>query len=322
MPDSASLPFNMYVLPTGPSGTGYPWMVVQRIPMRSRLVPVLGALVLLAGLMPPAAQSRPATGELRAVVFDAVLPFIEKRGDSYVGLAVDVLSAVKDEAGATSLHFIPVASIDQGFDAITTGKADIACGVAFTWPRTRQALFTLPFAIGGTRLLAPAGVDGTPDSLSGRTVGVVDNSAAAQVIASVVPAAKLRGFKTPAEALAALNDNTVDILAGSSLWLAANRGSGNKKLVPDYPYARTGIGCIVAQNNPGLLTAGNLAIAQMMQAYVDGDSGSREMVNRWVGPGSAIKLSEEQISDFYALILTSTAEISTTVKPPDQQGAE
>jgi polar amino acid transport system substrate-binding protein len=78
----------------------------------------------------------------------------------------------------------------------------------------------------------------------------------------------------------------------------------------------------VAQNNPGLLTAGNLAIAQMMQAYVDGDSGSREMVNRWVGPGSAIKLSEEQISDFYALILTSTAEISTTVKPPDQQGAE
>ena len=38
---------------------------------------------------------------------------------------------------------------------------------------------------------------------------VVDNSSAAQVIASVVPAAKLRGFKTPAEALAALNDNWV-----------------------------------------------------------------------------------------------------------------
>ncbi|WP_259722450.1 extracellular substrate binding-like orphan protein GrrP [Synechococcus sp. CS-1328] len=272
--------------------------------------------------MPPASQSRPATSELRAVVFDAVLPFIDKRGDSYEGLAVDVLNAVRDEAAATSLRFMPAASIDQGLDAITTGKADIACGVAFTWPRTRQVLFTLPFAIGGTRLLAPAGVDGTPDSLGGRTVGVVENSAAAQVIASVVPAARLRGFKTPAEALAALNDNSVEILAGSSLWLAANRGSGNKVLVPTYPYGRSGIGCIVAQNNPRLLTAANLAIAQMMQAYVDGDSGSREMVNRWVGPGSAIKLSEEQISDFYQLILTSTAEISTTVKPPDKQGAE
>ena len=71
-----------------------------------------------------------------------------------------------------------------------------------------------------------------------------------------------------------------------------------------------------------LLTAGNLAIAQMMQAYVDGDSGSREMVNRWVCPGSPIRLTEQQISDFYALILTSTAEISTTVKPPAKQGAE
>ncbi|MEB3262853.1 MAG: hypothetical protein VKJ66_00605, partial [Synechococcus sp.] len=64
-----------------------------------------------------------------------------------------------------------------------------------------------------------------------------------------------------------------------------------------------------------------LAIAQMMQAYVDGDPGSREMVDRWVGPSSPVKLSEEQISGFYSLILTATAEISTTVKEPDSQGS-
>ncbi|MFY8147756.1 MAG: extracellular substrate binding-like orphan protein GrrP [Prochlorococcaceae cyanobacterium] len=294
--------------------------------MRSRLLPslggpVLGILALLAGLLPPAAVARPAQGELRAVVFDAVLPFLEKQGDSYQGLAVDVLNAVRDEAGASNLRFLPAASIEEGLAAITSGRADIACGVAFSWARTREVLYTLPFAIGGTRLLAPPGIDGTPDSLRGRTVGVVENSVAAQLLASVVPGVRLQPFRTPAEALAALKERRVEILGGSSLWLAANRGGTDKVLVPTYPYGRTGIGCVVARNNPALLTAGNLAIAQMMQSYVDGDSGSREMVNRWVGPGSPIRLTEEQIADFYQVILESTAEISTTVKGPDAQGS-
>ncbi len=44
------------------------------------------------------------------------------------------------------------------------------------------------------------------------------------------------------------------------------------------------------------------------------------MVDRWVGPSSPVKLSEEQISGFYSLILTATAEISTTVKGAGQPG--
>jgi polar amino acid transport system substrate-binding protein len=290
--------------------------------MRSRLVPVLGGLLLTIASFPPAGDSRPLTGNLKAVVFDAAQPYMQKQGRSYEGLAMDVLTAIKDEAGAATVSFIPAAGVEEGLAAITSGKADIACGVAFTWERSRRFLYTLPFAIDGTRLLAPAGVDGTPESLQGRTIGVVENSAAAQLIASVVPDARLSRFKTPAEALASLRGNKVEMLAGSSLWLAAYRESTGRTLVPTYPYGRSGVGCIVAQNNPRLLTAGNLAIGQMMQAYVDGDPGTREMVNRWVGPASAIKLSEDTISALYRMMLSVTAEISTPVPIPDRPGAE
>jgi polar amino acid transport system substrate-binding protein len=54
-------------------------------------------------------------------------------------------------------------------------------------------------------------------------VGVVENSAAAKVLGSVVPEAELTPFKTPSEAVAALKDNTVQALGGGSLWLAANK---------------------------------------------------------------------------------------------------
>jgi polar amino acid transport system substrate-binding protein len=285
--------------------------------MRSRFAPILASIGVLASLAPAASSAQPLSGTLRALVFDAGLPFVQKQGDSYEGLAVDVLNAVKDESGAEKLTFSTADDVEAGLQAITSGRADIACGVAFTWGRSKRVLYTLPFAIGGTRLLAPAGVDGTPESLGGRTVGVVDDSAAAEVLASVVPGVMLRRFRTPAEALAALNSNDVKILAGPSLWLAANRGSSGKELVPTHPYGRSGMGCIVAQSNPELLSAANLAIAQIMQAYVDGDAGTREMVNRWVGPETNVSLSEDTISAFYRLMMAATAEISTTVKPPD-----
>ena len=49
----------------------------------------------------------------------------------------------------------------DGIGAVTTGKADIACGVAFTWGRSTQVSYSLPFGVGGTRLLTAkdAGVE-------------------------------------------------------------------------------------------------------------------------------------------------------------------
>ena len=85
--------------------------------------------------------------------------------------------------------------------------------------------------------------------------------------------------------------------------------------MPFRPYGRSGIGCIVSQNNGKLLSQTNLAIGQMMQAYMDGDAGTKEMVNHWIGPGSSVGLTREGISSLYGLILSITAEISTVVNP-------
>ena len=59
----------------------------------------------------------------------------------------------------------------------------------------------------------------------------------------------------------------------------------------------------------------NVAIGQMMQAYMDGDAGTRRMIDRWIGPDSTVGLSQQAIKSLYGLILSTTAEISTTVTP-------
>ena len=304
--------------------------------MRFRILGVIGAIALLtscastpergtsadSGTNDKTAADAPDSGVLKAVVLEGK-PFASKEGDTYEGFAVDVINHVKDEAGLSSVEFVPASSVTDGFKAITSGEADIACGVSFTWDRAKTVNFSLPFAIGGTRLLAGAGVDGTPESLTGKTIGVIADSASAKVLGDVVPSAEFTGFATSAEAIDALEKGDVEILGGPTLWLASNKGETSTSLVPDRPYGRSGIGCVVKQDNGKLLSAANLAIGQMMQAYVDGDAGSREMINRWVGPDSAIDLSESTISALYRIMLGTTAEISTNVKDPvESQQAE
>ena len=295
--------------------------------MRVRAALALGAVALLSACSgqpsaeseaPKAPEQSSATGTLKAVIFENDKPLVQANGDSVEGLAIEVLNQIRGEAGLSEVSYTRATSVDDGLESVSSGKADIACGVPFTWERAKTFSYSLPFAIGGTRLLAAAGVDGTPESLDGIKVAVVEDSAAAKVLGNVVPEAELTPFKTPAEALAALNDNTVQALGGGSLWLAANKGDSNTMLVPVRPYGRSGIGCIVKQDNGKLLASANLAIGQMMQAYVDGDAGSREEINRWIGPDSSVKLSEATISGLYSMMLGSTAEISTNVKAPDE----
>ena len=284
--------------------------------MPIRLAPIAVATALVAPLawaMPAAADST----TLKAVVFDDVKPLYQKTDAGYEGLGVDVLEQIRMQARRRKVEYTSARSVKDGLNAVITGKADIACGVAFTWERSTQLSYTLPFGVGGTRLLTAGdtSVDGTPASLTDKTVGVVKDSASAKVLKSVVPGITLKAYDTPAQALAAFNGGDVPILGGGTLWLAANSSPDTTALLPLRPYGRSGIGCIVSQNNGRLLSKANLAIGQMMQAYMDGDAGTRHMVERWIGPDSNVGLSREAIRSLYGLILTVTAELSTTVTP-------
>ena len=284
--------------------------------MPIRLAPIAVATALTA----PLAWATPAAANsttLKAVVFDEVKPLYQKTDAGYEGLGVDVLEQIRMQAGRRKVQYSSAKSVKDGLNAVITGRADIACGVAFTWARSTQLSYTLPFGVGGTRLLTAGdtSVDGTPASLDGQTIGVVKDSASAKVLKSVVPGVTLKSYDTPTEALAAFNGGDVPILGGGTLWLAANSSPETTALLPLRPYGRSGIGCIVNQNNGRLLSKANLAIGQMMQAYMDGDAGTRHMVERWIGPESSVGLSREAIRSLYGLILTVTAEISTTVTP-------
>ncbi len=290
----------------------------------------LSALALVACQKPAAeVKDNPAetmtanvlnTGKLRAVVIGETLPMVEKTGDDYDGLSFVVLEAIRDqlatapeaEAESFSIEPVSVSSAQEGLDKIQSGEADIACGVAFSWERQQKLNFTIPFASGGVRLLAPKGNDGTPASLKGETIGVVKNSVAADVLAGAVEDAQFQFFETPESALAALKAGDVKVLGGDSLWLKASRAEAapDDDLVPDRAYSRSGVGCVVGEGTPHLLNISNLAIGRLLTGYVDNDPAVRTEINRWVGSGSAIDLSDNQISAFFRMVLATTAELS------------
>ena len=260
------------------------------------------------------------TGKLRAVVIGEALPMVEKKGDSYDGLSLVVLDAIRDQINVSPLKKdkevaiepIAVSSPQEGLEKIRSGEADIACGVDFSWQRQRTLTYTLPFAMGGVRVLAPAGNDGTPESLNGQTVGVVKDTTASSVLASSVDDASFKFFDSPGEALAALKDGSIDFLGGNTLWLKANQAATapNAALVPTFPYARSSIACVVADTTPKLLNISNLAIGRLLSSYINNNTEVRSAINQWIGKDSTVGLSDEQIGSFFTIVLSTAAEFS------------
>ena len=270
----------------------------------------------------PAATSASVydTGKLRAVVIGEALPMVEKNGDSYDGLSFVVLDAIRDQINVSPLKKdkdvaiepVAVSSPKEGLDKIRSGDADIACGVDFSWQRQRTLTYTLPFAMGGVRVLAPAGNDGTPESLNGKTVGVVKDTTASSVLASSVDDATFKFFDSPGDALAALKDGSIEFLGGNTLWLRANQAATapDSALVPTLPYARSSIACVVADTTPKLLNISNLAIGRLLSSYINDDSEVRSAINQWIGKGSTVGLTDDQIGSFFTIVLSTAAEFS------------
>ena len=153
----------------------------------------------------PVAPNAFETGSIRALVIGESLPMVARSGDSFDGLSFVVLEAIRDQmktapeatAAFYSIDPVAVSSAQEGLEKLRRGEADLACGVAFSWERQRTFDFTIPFASGGVRVLAPDGINGTPDSLAGQTIGVVQNSVAAEVLAESIANAQFQSFATP-----------------------------------------------------------------------------------------------------------------------------
>jgi len=186
---------------------------------------------------------------------------------------------------------------------LSEGKAELACGLPFTWAHDEVLDFTLPIGLSGLRLLAPAGrLDGSPAALAGQRIGVVADSLADTQLRGMQPAAQVQTFADLGAAVTALGRGQVAGVIGDSLLLRAlarQQGLKGEALTPAVPYLRYAVTCAVPENSSAFRSLANRAIAQLQQGYVNGNAADVEAVNRWLGPGSVLNLTPAQIRDVF-----------------------
>lgn len=297
----------------------------------------LPALLAALASLAPVAQARAEgvvervarTGEL-VLVGDpdqAPLLFLDAQGKP-TGYGMEVARRIQAELQTAvgrpvQLRFEPMADPALMGQRIAEGKADLACGQAFTWARDMMVDYSLPIGVSGLRLLAPAGgLDGSPASLAGRRIGVVADSLAATELAGFQPAAVAVPFPSLKAAVAALRAGQVEGVVGDTTLLAglARAGGGaTLQLSPEEPYESYAVACIVPENDSAFRNLVNLAIARLLQGYLDGSPAEVAALNRWVGPGSTLNRSPEQIRGYLESVLLSVEAIRPL--PPSQAPA-
>jgi polar amino acid transport system substrate-binding protein len=78
--------------------------------------------------------------------------------------------------------------------------------------------FSVSYGITGTRVLAKPGSNlGTPESLAGKQIGVLENRATEQTIRLLQPKAKLVTFKIVPDGIAALQQGKIDGFASGGV---------------------------------------------------------------------------------------------------------
>ena len=207
-----------------------------------------------------------------------------------------------------TVRFAPVADPGRLVDTITKGKADLACGLPFSWELDMQVDFSLPIGISGLRLLAPAGrFDGNPAALAGRRLGVVRQSLGETELRGMQPKATVVPFDNLGAAVAALRAGTVEGVVGDTVVLAGlvrQQGLKGLALTPDFPFEAYAVSCVLAENDSAFRNLVNLAIARLLQGYLDGQPDTVAAVNRWLGPTSAVALPESALrASFEAILL-------------------
>lgn len=282
----------------------------------------LTALLALFSIVLAAAPAAHAEGVLHRVARSGQLQLIgpadvppmlsldaQGRPEGYGVVVANRVAALLSQAVGkpVQLRYLAVAGAAQLAQYLGEGKADLSCGVPFTWAREMVVDFTLPIGISGLRLLAPSGrFTGAPEGLAGRRIGVVRDSLAETELRGMQPAARSVPFADPQAALAALAAGQVDGVIGDSALLAGlvrqQRLSG-LVLTPEVPYERYAVACVVPENDSQFRDLVNRAIAQLLQGYLDGEPESVAAVDRWLGPGSALNLSPEKIRNVFDSLL-------------------
>jgi polar amino acid transport system substrate-binding protein len=204
--------------------------------------------------------------------------YVDAKGQ-LVGVSLDVATRIAAELARylnkpIRVDFRRVDSPDALFKLVSQGEVDLACGVQFTWEREMYADYTLPYSLSGIRLLTRnASLNGSPEGLIGKRIGVLSGSLGEARIKDLQPKANLVPLNDLQSGVRSLLAGRLDAVAGDSLTLAGTLtafSAGLPKgttldLVPREPLGRYGVGCILPENNSTFRNLANLAVAGLLQ---------------------------------------------------------
>lgn len=306
---------------------------------RHRLLRLLPTALGLAAVLTPLAPARAdgvvsrvgRSGELvvTGVPGSAPLLSLDAKGQPQ-GYAMAIIDQVQGELSRAlgkpvRVRFISSASTAAASETIASGKADLACGAPFSWDQDQQVDYSLPIGLSGLRLLAPRGrFDGSPAGLSGKRIGAVEGSLALTELKGTQPAAIAVTFPNLSAAVAALKAGRVEGVIGDTLLLAGqanSQGASTMALTPEDPFERYAIACLVPENDSSFRNLVNLAIARLLQGYLDGNPEAVQAINRWVGPDSSLGLPSERIRTYFETVLLGVESIRSSDTPAAGSGS-
>ncbi|MFM1812302.1 MAG: hypothetical protein RLZZ336_1240 [Cyanobacteriota bacterium] len=288
----------------------------------------------------PAAAAPPAAGVLERVASSGQLRLIgpadappmlrvdaQGQPQGYGAVVAQRIAALVAQAlgKPVQLVFEPVNDAALLSQRLGEGKAELACALPFTWSHDEVLDFTMPIAVSGLRLMAPAGrFDGSPAGLAGRRIGVVQDSLGETQLRGMQPAAQVQPYPNLAAAVSALSAGKVEGVIGDSLLLrglAQEKNLQGQVLTPAIALQRYAVACAIPENNSLFRSLANRAIAQLQQGFVDGNPADVAAVNRWLGPGSAVNLTREQIGSVFDALLLGVEPLRPVPAAPSPAGS-
>ena len=284
----------------------------------------IGLLLVLSYVQPTLAETVmekiARTGTLTVGTRFDLIPYAytDDQGN-LVGYSIDAINVLQKQLETylgkeITIEMVEAKNPGDSILMLQKGEIDIACNTGFTWDRDKYVDFSNSYGISGIRLVTKAGSNlSTPESLAGKRIGIGENTIAADVMKLVQPKAIfVTNIESVDQGFDLLNQGKIDALAGDTLIMAGTiqrLGVNNYQIIPEEPYARFGMACIVPQNNSAFLNVVNYSLVKMMQGYVNQEKPYVDMVNRWFGDKGIVPLPAELIRDFFETIIIERAQI-------------
>ena len=276
----------------------------------SKKIAVAALSLLLTAALPVAARAETVmqkvkrTGVLTAGTSKDAFPFAYKdQQGQLIGYSVDMLKLIqqqieKELGKKVQLKLVPLTPAGR-IPNIVNRKVDIVCDASsFTWERNKNVDFSFSYGATGTNLLVKKASNlGSPKSLIGKKIGVLAKTTNEQAIKQTQPQAKLIYLRDRWQGYTALQQGRIDAFADDGIlleaWLGRKQNFNKYKVVPDRPYSREGIACMVPENNSDFLDTVNYTFYGFMQGFVNNESKYVTIFDRWFGPRGAIPLNRD-----------------------------